>query len=931
MFTRYVIGLVISMGCLAPMASATDMVVDYTFARPTMTQVNIAGALYDRINMPNAPSGGLVGEPRLPVGGAKILIPYGEEVVGVEVSGDRVLIGSGYVIEPVGKPYPLSTSPKDENVPRPNQQIYSSTTPFPAQRFQQVGTHGFRGYEILYLRLEPTEYIPATGELYYYPHLQVRVRTASTGRTNSLFRGLTQDAREVAQKVDNPAAVTTYAATRDSRNYDLLIVTTPALESAFVPLQEAHNLDGTITQIHTLPAGTTAEAIRNHIMECYQSDGIRFALIGGDHNDLPAPLLPVTASIYSANMPSDFYFGCFDGGWTPSNPDLVAEVYIGRCPADNAAEVGNFVNKTIAYLTEQHQHLDRDLQAGEYLGFGGVSEYATGCMEQLIDGGTFDGYTTVGIPSSIFTIETVYDAPGYSWPKSELTNRMNAGLHWVNHLGHGSSSSGLKMNISDVQALTNTDYFFIFTQACDCGSFDTGDCIAEYFTAKTAHGAFAVVMNARYGWGEYSSTDGPSQRFHRYFWDGVFDETVEDMYYYGAANQYAKEMNIPRIGEECMRWCYYETNLLGDPSLVVLGANRPLKIKLQGTLPGIIPPGEPTTITVMLDPGDEAYVPNTAALNYRVNGGTFESVPLMQIDGELYQGTLPPTACDSTLEYYFSADGTDSGTVYLPALAPVDMFLSYVATYVSFLNDDFETDLGWTVTNDASLTSGTWERGIPLATAPEDHNPPDADFDGSGMCYLTERRYSCDVDLGPTILTSPVFDFSNSTNPMIRYARWIYCDDARPEDEWYHPEHFDYLDVQLSDDGGHTWVPVEHEVSIGGWVQREIRVRDYVALSGQVQIRFSVEDQFNNSVTEAAVDGVVIYDLYCERQPWQLGDLNCDGAINVFDIDPFVLALTDAAGYAAAYPSCDATLGDINDDGSVNVFDIDPFVALLTQ
>ena len=108
-------------------------------------------------------------------------------------------------------------------------------------------------------------------------------------------------------------------------------------------------------------------------------------------------------------------------------------------------------------------------------------------------------------------------------------------------------------------------------------------------------------------------------------------------------------------------------------------------------------------------------------------------------------------------------------------------------------------------------------------------------------------------------------------------------------------------------------------------------VRDYVALTGQVQIRFSVEDQFNNSVTEAAVDGVVIYDLYCERQPWQLGDLNCDGAINVFDIDPFVLALTDAAGYAAAYPSCDATLGDINDDGSVNVFDIDPFVALLTQ
>ena len=61
-----------------------------------------------------------------------------------------------------------------------------------------------------------------------------------------------------------------------------------------------------------------------------------------------------------------------------------------------------------------------------------------------------------------------------------------------------------------------------------------------------------------------------------------------------------------------------------------------------------------------------------------------------------------------------------------------------------------------------------------------------------------------------------------------------------------------------------------------------------------------------------------------------LGDLNCDGTLNNFDIDPFVLALTDAPGYAAAYPECDVMLADMNEDGSVNNFDIDPFVALLT-
>jgi hypothetical protein len=60
------------------------------------------------------------------------------------------------------------------------------------------------------------------------------------------------------------------------------------------------------------------------------------------------------------------------------------------------------------------------------------------------------------------------------------------------------------------------------------------------------------------------------------------------------------------------------------------------------------------------------------------------------------------------------------------------------------------------------------------------------------------------------------------------------------------------------------------------------------------------------------------------------GDLNCDGAVNVFDIDPFVLALTDAAGYAGQYPTCNRDLADLNRDGLVNAFDIDPFVSRLT-
>lgn len=61
------------------------------------------------------------------------------------------------------------------------------------------------------------------------------------------------------------------------------------------------------------------------------------------------------------------------------------------------------------------------------------------------------------------------------------------------------------------------------------------------------------------------------------------------------------------------------------------------------------------------------------------------------------------------------------------------------------------------------------------------------------------------------------------------------------------------------------------------------------------------------------------------------GDLNCDNVVNNFDIDAFVLALTDPDGYAQTYPNCDASRADLNIDGSVNNFDIDPFVAMLTN
>ena len=318
-------------------------------------------------------------------------------------------------------------------------------------------------------------------------------------------------------KVDNPAEALTYPLRADSRGgFDMLIITTSSLASSFEPLKAYHDARGVATEIRTTAeiGGSDPATVRDYITSSYQNDGISYVIIGADDDLIPAPNLWVQA--YSGGdietaMPGDVYFGCLDGNWNSdgdtywgepndgpggSDVDLVAEVYVGRACGGNATEITRFVNKTIWYLDGGHTQTNKVLLVGEYLGFGGPAEYAANMMEQLIDGSSADGYTTVGIPSSEYDVDELFERD-MSWSQADLRNRINAGIHILNHLGHGSPDYAMKLYNSDIPSLTNTDLCLVYSQTCLAGHFDGQDCWAEYMNIKTDHGAFAVVMNAR--------------------------------------------------------------------------------------------------------------------------------------------------------------------------------------------------------------------------------------------------------------------------------------------------------------------------------------------------------------------------------------------------------------------------------------------------
>ena len=143
-------------------------------------------------------------------------------------------------------------------------------------------------------------------------------------------------------------------------------------------------------------------------------------------------------------------------------------------------------------------------------------------------------------------------------------------------MGHSNYFYNMRLDTSDISQLTNNDYFFVYSSGCMAGGFDTDDCIAEYFTVKTQHGAFAGIWNTRYGWGggqdaPYDIIDYGTQRYIREFWNAVFGENIHEL---GIANENSKEANIWRINDLTMRFCFYELTLFGDPSALLKDVDK---------------------------------------------------------------------------------------------------------------------------------------------------------------------------------------------------------------------------------------------------------------------------------------------------------------------------------------------------------------------
>lgn len=334
-----------------------------------------------------------------------------------------------------------------------------------------------------------------------------------------------------------------------------------------------------------------------------------------------------------------------------------------------------------------------------------------------------------------------------------------------------------------------------------------------------------------------------------------------------------------------------------------------LEFALPGGVPTLVAPDGSTTVEVVVSGvGTVSPVASTGLLHYDLGGG-FVSVPMSEGPPNSYAAAIPGADCGETVEFYFSAVGSD-GETYLEPRSGVYSALTAFGLDSVFL-DNFESDLGWSTSGTTGV--GQWDRGIP---ANGNRGEPSDDFDGSGRCYLTGNSSQEDIDSGSVVLTSPVMD-ATMPDAILGYARWYsntFGDAPRQ----------DIFVVEVSNNGGASWQNLEtvgpsgSEVS-GGWNYKTFAISDVFATpSNQFRVRFTASDLNAGSVVEAAVDAIEIFAFDC-GDPCP-ADRNGDGSLDFFDIQDF---LNDFTAQDAS--------ADMNSDGSWDFFDVQSYLNLFSD
>ncbi len=246
---------------------------------------------------------------------------------------------------------------------------------------------------------------------------------------------------------------------------------------------------------------------------------------------------------------------------------------------------------------------------------------------------------------------------------------------------------------------------------------------------------------------------------------------------------------------------------------------------------------------------------------YSVNGGAFGSVGMTNTSGSTWEGQIPAQATGAAIAYYVIAETTVGVPGLAPPGAPEDYYLFGVGTFNVNIDDDIETDLGWTVSEPG--TDGTWERADPNGTfaGSVPVNPEnDHTADPGVTCWVTGNPpagsffFFEEVD-GRTSIVSPIVDLAGAS--MARGSVWLWAYVANNNV-------YDYLELSASSDGGTTWTALERltAVNLNAWNEYEFTLSPLdFTFTAQMRFKVTAEDVAPDTIVDCGMDDFLLRSL----------------------------------------------------------------------
>ncbi len=248
-----------------------------------------------------------------------------------------------------------------------------------------------------------------------------------------------------------------------------LIVTAPEFESAmqqFVSHKFSKGFD--VAMFNTSTTGTTNSSIKDFIQQRYNDPQTRpeFILLVGDVNHIPA-----WTGSGSGSPTTDLNYVQLEGG------DYFADAFIGRFSVSNNDELQNAIDKSV-FMENYIGTLNKK------------NIFMASTDNWQISEGTHNYVIDNYFAPANYTNLKLYTY-SYGATTQQLIDALNDNQIFAIYSGHGSTYSwadGPQLNQSQVRALTNIWYPFVYSFACITGSYHVGECFGETWL-RTENGA----------------------------------------------------------------------------------------------------------------------------------------------------------------------------------------------------------------------------------------------------------------------------------------------------------------------------------------------------------------------------------------------------------------------------------------------------------